>query len=270
MRLAHYAGLDFSALPPNDEEAAAVDADVAAGSSSSSDRPTVESVTALRRRLQASQKLNVALHREKARNDALLRNLRQVLGVDTTSVKKEEGADTAEQENPEQQQQQKQQSSSSTFGFLSQGRAHLASIGSDTPITTTTQFTLSQLQAMRALSTSLRTLLPDLAASPDDDAKSRESSTGSKTWRRERAEYVEASSRKYLEKSGGLELGHQGRVRDGEYQGEGRALSKGEIEGLEAAVAMLGETSQSSKKKNNNNDDEEAAAPADGEAMDES
>ena len=253
VRLAHYAGLDFSELPPPDETQA--DAETAAGSS---DRPTVESVTALRRRLQASQKLNVALHREKARNDTLLRNLRDVLGVDATGVKKEEGAETAEHEG------EQQQSSSSTFGFLSQGRAHLASIGSDTPITTTTQFTLSQLQAMRALSTSLRTLLPDLSTSPDDAAASRESSTGSKTWRRERAEYVEASSRKYLEKSGGLELGDQGRVRDGEYQGEGRVLGKGEIEGLENAVTMLGEGNQSGKRT------EEGAAAADGEAMDES
>lgn len=242
MRLGHYAGLDFAALPPANDDDGKEGADT-------SDRPTVESVTALRRRLQASQKLNVALHREQTRNDALLHNLREVLGVRDVNVKKEETEDnntvTGEQDQ-----------ASSTFGFLSQGKTSLTSMGSQTPITTTTQFTLSQLQALRALSTSLRALLPDLQPPPptstgdDDDGeegRSRESSTTGvrKTWRKERAGYVEASSRKYLENSSGLEMGKLGGVRDGEYQGEGRGLSKGEVEGLENAVSMLEKTRQS-------------------------
>ncbi|VUC20391.1 unnamed protein product, partial [Clonostachys rosea] len=113
----------------------------------------------------------------------------------------------------------------------------LSSIGSKTPVTTTTQFTLSQLQSLRALSLSLKSLLPELeaaqAAAADDAAP------GKRSWRRERAEYVEAASRKYLENTGGLELGSQGEVRDGEYQGQGRNLSKGDVEGLEKAVAIL-------------------------------
>ncbi|CAH0018092.1 unnamed protein product, partial [Clonostachys rhizophaga] len=99
-------------------------------------------------------------------------------------------------------------------------------------------FTLSQLQSLRALSVSLKALLPELeaaqAAAADDVA-----APGKRSWRRERAEYVEAASRKYLENTGGLELGSQGEVRDGEYQGQGRNLSKGDVEGLEKAVAIL-------------------------------
>ncbi|KAK7213434.1 hypothetical protein V2G26_020612 [Clonostachys chloroleuca] len=76
VRLAHYAGLDF---PEEEQDPAA-----------SSDKPTLESITALRRRVQASQKLNVELRRQRDRNDALLRNLREVLGVGPDGVKREE------------------------------------------------------------------------------------------------------------------------------------------------------------------------------------
>ena len=220
VRLAHYQGLDF------------------APDATSSPAPTVEGVTALRRRVHASQRLNLSLQREKARNDALLKSLREVLGVDKDGVKHEDeaGADAG---------QDKTGLSGSTFGFL-HDKTTLSSIGSSTPITTTTEFAVSQLTALRALSTSLRKLLPDLAEAATDAASSsgEEAARGSKkSWRRERAEYVEQSSRKCLENSGGLELGAQGEVRDGEYQGEGRNLSRGEVEGLEKVASLLGERS---------------------------
>lgn len=197
MRLSHYDGLDFSALP---------------------DRPSVESVTALRRRVQASQRLHVALEAERAKNDALLAKLRRVLGEPQGhEVKQEEGVEDR-----------------GAFGFLSD-KGGLEQGGSEQPITTTTEFTLSQLQALRALSQSLRTILPDLEP---EDAEGR--GDGKKTWRRERAEYVEGSTRKYLENSRGLELGAQGEVQDGEWQSEGRKFTRGEVEGLEHVVGMLG------------------------------
>jgi kinetochore protein Mis12/MTW1 len=237
VRLTHYAGLEFADGDEAQEEG----------------RPSVEGVTALRRRLQASQRLNLALHREKARNETLLRDLRQVLGVrEPGGVKREE---VEEGEAP---------ADNGTFGFLAQGKTQLASAGSETPITTTTQFTLSQLQALRALSTSLRSLLPDLSPSSPSAADSDDagSSGGRKTWRKERAGYVETSSRKYLENAGGLELGKQGEVRDGEYQGEGKGLSRADVEGLESAVAMLERTrGQAAKEK---------PAAMEGEAMDDS
>ncbi|KAF5023353.1 hypothetical protein F66182_4591 [Fusarium sp. NRRL 66182] len=203
MRLAHYEGLDFTGLQ-------------------GPDRPTAESVTALRRRLHASQRLNTALEAERARNDALLSKLRSVLGVVPGNVKAEEGGDAA----PD----------GSAFGFL-RDRASLQYAGADKPIATTTEFTLSQLQALRALSTSLRTLLPDLVPSDADS----DPAGGSRTWRRERVEYVEGASRKYLETARGLELGEQGEVRDGEWQGEGRKITRGDVEGLEQVASMLGQ-----------------------------
>ncbi|KAF9768732.1 hypothetical protein IL306_013931 [Fusarium sp. DS 682] len=208
MRLAHYEGLDFAALE-------------------GPDRPTTDSVTALRRRLHASQRLHTALESERARNDALLAKLRSVLGVVPGQVKAEEG--------------QAQASDGSAFGFL-RDKASLQAAGTDKPIATTTEFTLSQLQALRALSTSLRTLLPDLGPA-DADTPMEDSSSGSRTWRRERVEYVEGASRKYLETARGLELGDQGEVRDGEWQGEGRKITKSDVEGLEQVAALLGQKS---------------------------
>ncbi|KAF5672378.1 hypothetical protein FDENT_10568 [Fusarium denticulatum] len=224
MRLAHYEGLDFSG-------------------SEGSDRPTTESVTALRRRLHASQRLHTALESERARNDALLGKLRSVLGVVPGNVKAEEG--------------QAQAPDGSAFGFL-RDKASLQAAGADKPIATTTEFTLSQLQALRALSTSLRTLLPDLGPT-DADTSMEDASSSSRTWRRERVEYVEGASRKYLETARGLELGDQGEVRDGEWQGEGRKITRSDVEGLEQVATMLGQKSTTADE-----------ASGEGEPMDQS
>ena len=61
-----------------------------------------------------------------------------------------------------------------------------------------------------------------------------------KSWRRERLEYVETATRKHLENVRGLELGKDGEVLDGEWDGGGRSLAKGEVESLERAVSLLG------------------------------
>ncbi|KAJ4855380.1 mis12 protein domain-containing protein [Trichoderma breve] len=215
MRLSHYSGLDF----PDDDTAAAQQID----------KPSPESITALRRRLQASQKLNAVLEAEKARNDALLKTLRSLLGVVPDATKTEE----KESSNGE---SGGSAAAAHPFTFL-RDRGGLEESGGQQPITTTTEFTLSQLQALRALSGSLRELLPGLGDASVTDA---EAASAAASWRRERAEYIETSSRKYLETVVGLELGPEGEVRDGEWQGEGRGLSKGEVEGLEKVAAMLG------------------------------
>ncbi|QPC77006.1 hypothetical protein HYE68_007758 [Fusarium pseudograminearum] len=227
MLLGHYEGLDFAGLEGHD-------------------RPTAESVTALRRRLHASQRLHTALESERTRNDALLGKLRSLLGV-VPGVKAEEGQATPEPPAPD----------GSAFGFLRE-KASLQTAGTDKPIATTTEFTLSQLQALRALSTSLRTLLPDLGPA-DEDTSSDHATSSSRTWRRERLEYVEGASRKYLETARGLELGEQGEVRDGEWQGEGRKITRGDVEGLEQIASMLGQKSTTTGE-----------ASGDGEPMDES
>ncbi|KAL7789805.1 Mis12 domain-containing protein [Trichoderma ceciliae] len=246
MRLSHYHGLDFSAATGNDDDDDEdnknndddndEDNDAAAArrrrrQQQQIDKPTPESITALRRRLQASQTLNAVLEAEKARNEALLRRLRSLLDVDGDATKTEYetnqsgGGDDAAT----------MTATASPFTFL-RDRGGLEESGGRQPITTTTEFTLSQLQPLRSLSGSLRRLLPALALPGDASA----STSASASWRRERAEYVESSSRKYLETVAGLELGPGGEVRDGEWQGEGRGLSKGEVEGLERMAAVFG------------------------------
>lgn len=221
MRLGHYQGLKFDNLPPlqnkggsgsgssNDEEdggADRMDIDVP-------DVPTVDSVNKLRRRLQASQKLNTMLHAEKARNDVLLGELRSLVG--------RAGAGAARP----------------PLAFL-HNKGDLTQADASTPLSTTTAFSLSQLQALRALSTSLSNIMPNLR---DGGAEGAEGGAGGRrTWRKERVEYVEGAARKHLENVRGLELGQNGEVRDIEWQGEGRRFASGEVAALEGLVNTLG------------------------------
>lgn len=227
IRLQHYTrGLDFDA-------AAAVEAEGHASGQPHSAGPTAESVNAVRRNLQGSRRLNAMLRAEQAKNDALLAKLRAVLGTALApggtgeTIKTEEGVDAATGAPP--------------FAFLT-ARGDLTDADARTPLTTTAAFTLSQLQAMRSLSTSLRSILPDLGPSGEHG----ENSEGTrKSWRRERVEYVEGQTRKHLENVRGLELGDNGEVRDGEWQGEGRKFAIEEVEGLErVAQAVAGAASR--------------------------
>ncbi|OAA34405.1 Centromere protein Mis12 [Metarhizium rileyi] len=210
MRLSHYEGLDLSANNP--------------------DKPTMESLNALRRRLHASQKLHIALEAESARNDALLHKLKRALGLSAPpqDAVKQEG-DGAQENND------------NVLGFLRE-KGTLEQGGTTKPITTTAEFTLSQLNSLRSLSDSLRALLPDLAVETDQDADRADES-----WRRQRAEYIEGASRKYLERSRGLELGPHGEVRDGDWQAGGRSVTRGEVEGLENIASILGTKRQGPK-----------------------
>ncbi|KAL0931935.1 mind kinetochore complex component [Colletotrichum truncatum] len=207
MRLAHYDGLDFTA-------------------GAHEDAPTRESVEALRQKLQASQRLNVMLHAEQAKNAALLTKLKDLVGGKPPGTRTSLGAAEVKVESADDR---------APFQFL-HNKGDLTEGDAKTPITTTTAFNLSQLQALRALSTSLRNIMPDLK----DPSSMEEGPEKNKSWRRERLEYVEGETRKHLETVRGLELGKDGEVRDGEWQGEGRKFAKGEVEGLESVVAALG------------------------------
>lgn len=234
IRLGHYEGLNFENLPPsvlkdgtNTDDGDRMDVD----EEQNPDVPTVDSVNKLRRRLQASQKLNTMLTAEKTRNDALLGELRAVFG--RTTMK--HGVPGVKQEDDEDKK--------APFAFL-HNKGDLSQADAATPLTTTTAFSLSQMQALRALSTSLSNILSDLkpqTAHDHPDADADESAAlKKKTWRKERVEYVEGATRRHLESVRGLELGRNGEVRDGEWQGEGRRFAGGEVGALEKVVEMLG------------------------------
>lgn len=195
LRLSHYEGL---VLPP------------------SPSTPDVASVTRLRRRLQASQKLNTMLRAERARNASLLAALREL--VVQEGVKREDGG-------------------AAPFAFVqAASQALAAESGSEAPVATTAAFTLSQLEALRALSGSLGRIGADLAAAGEGEAEE-----GRRSWRRERLEYVETAARKHLERVRGLDLGEGGEVNgEGEGGGGRRGLGQGEVEGLEGVAASLG------------------------------
>jgi kinetochore protein Mis12/MTW1 len=226
IRLGHYEGLDLEGVSPGREE--------------EEGRPSVDGVRRLRRRLQASQQLNAMLHAERARNEALLDALRGVVGI--PGAEKEKVVDERKQKSTAEPKMEVDHEhvdlsvdAKPPFGFLHDAGG-LAAGAADKPLETTTAFTLSQLQALRALSTSLRNIMPDLEGGREEG----EEDGGRKSWRRERMEYVETATRKHLEHARGLELGKDGEVRDGEWQGEGRKLAKDEVEGLEKVVALLG------------------------------
>ncbi|KAI0390036.1 Mis12 protein-domain-containing protein [Xylariaceae sp. FL0594] len=310
MRLSHYEGLDFSSSSSpsisrrrraGDEDEAGNDATGAETiTNKDSDAPTIESVTALRRRLRESMRLNALLTAERARNEALLEDLRRLVGDPASSkgtgpqIKSEStspagGAEAAttdarananitfnvtDTETRDQEQdvnmpdavtsalsEEEKHKTKSPFAFLHQKGDLASTVGGEAPLTTTAAFTLSQMQALRQLSSTLRKLAPELAkpiaAFPDDPTTSSidGESTGTgfsgtsttttngdskKSWRRERVEYVETATRRHLETVHGLELGEHGEVRDGDWQGPGRSLARGEVEGLERIVAILG------------------------------
>ncbi|KAI1771346.1 Mis12 protein-domain-containing protein [Hypoxylon cercidicola] len=220
MRLSHYEGLDFG---------------------DSTNAPSLDSINHLRRKLRESMRLNALLTAERARNDRLLDELRDLVGAPSSDsqVKSEK---TSSSSSPSSAPQQPPQKKKSPFAFL-HDKGSLTAGGTEAPLSTTTGFTLSQMQALRALSTSLRNLAPDLGPATDRSADvdvDDDNSSGRKTWRRERLEYVEGATRRYLETVEGLELGAHGEVRDGEWQGAGRNLREGELDGAERAFAILG------------------------------
>ncbi|KXJ94245.1 Mis12 protein-domain-containing protein [Microdochium bolleyi] len=251
MRLSHYDGLDFLD--------AAVAHDVAAAASQKSDVPTLDSINELRRKLRESMRLNALLTAERERNARTLQKL-QHLVLGGAQIKTEGDGDAGTAAPGPAAGESKEKHGPSPFAFLQQ-KGTLSAADRSAPLATTTAFTLSQLQALRALSESLRNVTPDLSTPtpPDDDDDDDEDDdeqdnagerkpTGilneekyrSKSWRRQRTEYVEHATRRHLEIVHGLELGRHGEVRDGEWQGEGRQLAHGEVEGLERVAAILG------------------------------
>ncbi|KAI0408799.1 Mis12 protein-domain-containing protein [Xylaria palmicola] len=248
IRLSHYEGLDFSASATVRRGGGGGDN---ADPPTAGDAPTIESVTALRRRLRESMRLNALLTAERARNEALLEDLRRLVGDPAsaalqvkTEAEEEEGASAARR-GPAREDAAGAGETKSPFAFLHQKGDLASSGGGAAPIATTAAFTLSQMQALRALSTALSNLAPDLKTAPpppadDEDDIPGAGTTRARGWRRERVEYVESATRRHLETVHGLELGRQGEVRDGEWQGPGRHLARGEVEGLERVAAALG------------------------------
>ncbi|KAK6950272.1 hypothetical protein Daesc_008598 [Daldinia eschscholtzii] len=274
IRLSHYDGLDLASVANPSDQA-----------------PSLDSINHLRRKLRESMRLNALLTAERARNEKLLAELQDIVGISPSQVKTEKtasatGASSSSSPSNAQAQAQAQSSSAtknSPFAFLHR-KGSLTAGGSEAPLSTTTAFTLSQMQALRALSTSLRTIAPDLvpsSSSPhasseamdidNEDGhkdKDKDGKDGRKSWRRERLEYVEGATRRYLETVEGLELGRHGEVRDGEWQGEGRNLARDEVGGLEGVITLLGGDEEGEEQQGGGGDSGAARRAGSGSSRD--
>jgi kinetochore protein Mis12/MTW1 len=183
------------------------------------DAPNSESITLQTRKLREVGKLHSLLLAETARNEATISSIKALL---SKTVPKAEPTEDSESAHP-------------TFAFL-QDKGDLTGDVSH-PISTTTSFALSQLPALKSLLQSLKPRLDELA---NDGGKEGLVGEEEKSWKRERLEFVEREARRHLENVRGLELGEMGEVRDGEWQGEGRKLGKGEVDDLERVVGLVG------------------------------
>lgn len=206
MRLSHYEGLNMVEYK---------------------DAPDVDAVLQQRRKYRETAKLHALLEAEKAKNEATLRSLRKlVLNQRAPGTKTEPDADVE----MEGQNQSPLPGDYPTFAFL-RNKGDLGSEGQ--PITTATSFALGQAGGLKSL---LENVEPRLKELGEGSVETKDE----KTFRRERLEFIEKETKRHLENVRGLELGEQGVVRDGEWQGEGRTLGKGEVESLERVVGIVG------------------------------
>jgi kinetochore protein Mis12/MTW1 len=65
----------------------------------------------------------------------------------------------------------------------------------------------------------------------------------------DRRRYIEEQTKRHLQTTQGLELGEQGEVRDGEWQGRGKRPGEGQVRDLETIVGTLGGATEAAGEK---------------------
>lgn len=204
VRLSHYEGLNFTQAP---------------------DAPTQKSITMLRRKLQETQKLHTKLVARTTENAETIAQLRSILGH---AGPKSEAKDAHNCNT----------SRPSPLAILNE-IGTLKSSSTITPLSTTISFAISQLPSLRSRLGELQPLLKYLSESSQAANPNLSGEGEEKSARRERMEYIEKQTRRHLERKRGLELGEQGEVVDGEWQGGGRILGRGEVENLERIMGVV-------------------------------
>ncbi|KAM5435410.1 hypothetical protein McanMca71_005316 [Microsporum canis] len=185
IRLSHHEGLS---LEPSREDA-----------------PTEESLTLQRQKLRETKKLNRLLTQECARNDAVLSQLRSMVA---TTKHNSHGTSSGSMNAGVPSTSEAEVQFPNLSFLLSDPRAKKLRMGdggagpSHTPLTTTTNFILSQLPALRAVLVQLRPkvqTLPKSVNEMDLDQK-----------KGERREYINSRAKLHLERTGGSSEGEQG------------------------------------------------------------
>lgn len=206
IRLEHYEGLDFTR---------------------SEDTPSVEEVREQRKRVVEAQRLQRLLMAEEAKNQAIIAKLRALRGLPQKSPRKSFKKESGEREVVVKDEDLPYP----VFKHLEE-KGDLASGGEKNPLSTTTRFALSQLPALKSLESELRPMEKALGTETPEGGEAR-------TWRGERTEYIQKMTRRHLE-SRGVEMDEKGEIRDGDWQGGGRRLNKGEVEELEVVISLMG------------------------------
>jgi len=189
------------------------------------DAPTPESLYTLGRKVQETRKLNNALVAETSRNAALISQLQTLLYAPSSQTTPRDPSQSTSQT----------QASTPSLSFLtstpaaqSLGISYDASINSQHPLTTQTNFTVSQLPALRQHLAALRPKLESLEKIPLRDEPD------------ERRTYIEEQTRRHLEKNGAdMETG-EGLMGPGIGAGLGRRIGHEEVSAIERVVEALG------------------------------
>ena len=163
---------------------------------------------------------------EEAKNQAIIAKLRALRGLPRKSPRKSVNREIVEREGVVQDESLPYP----VFKHL-EDKGDLASGGEKTPLSTTTRFALSQLPPLKSLESELRPMEKALDAEMPEGEEAG-------TWRRERTDYIQKMTRRHLE-SRGVEMDETGEIRDGDWQGGGRRLNKGEVEELEAVIGLI-------------------------------
>lgn len=185
-------------------------------SNKSPEAPTPESINLQRKKLQETRKLQQALRRESAQNEAVITQLRAILSA-------------AQKSKANQTDNQNTTAASlglPDLGFLTSGpAADMLRVGQNKSLTTNTDFVLSQLPALHTMTEKLRQQLRSLSnAAPEGQNK-----------RDERRDYIDSRIRIHLERSGQPAFG------DGNTAIPGRKIASAEAKALESVGNMLNE-----------------------------
>lgn len=172
---------------------------------------TPEELLQQRRKVQETAKLNAMLKAEEARNQAVIAQLRTLTG---------QPASTSQQAN------QPSETTSSPFSFLTTS-THTSTTAQ--PLSQNLQYAIAQLPALRELLSQLKSSLSSLPAARQ--ARQDENSVEAK-----RRGYINAQSRRALEKRGVDVSGQSGAG----VAGAGRRVAAEEVQGLESVVQALG------------------------------
>ncbi|CRG89209.1 Protein RDR1 [Talaromyces islandicus] len=188
MKLGHYETLSFSNNNPNS--------------------PTPESINLQRKKLQETRKLQQALRRESAQNEAVIMQLRAILSA-------------AQEAKPKQTDSQNTTAASlglPSLGFLTSGpAADMLRVGQNQSLATNTDFVLSQLPALHTMTEKLREQLRSLPNTTPEGQNKRD----------ERREYIDSRVRIHLERSGQPAFG------DGNTAIPGRKIASTEAKALD-------------------------------------